>query len=282
MTLLEICIWSLIAGVGIAAMIARYVWGELRKDLANSVDHLDTANRLVATYKAKAKQAKASREFFKGHAIAGTKTIALIAAELIAAEKRAKLHCRMIDDQRLRADWMWVDLKRTRRQWLKAEDALTDQLDSRITWSACPACGRLVECTGWPCTVGTCRHCGYNILESEICISDPISQESDLIDTTWALYQAAKELHASLTRAPDKDQGRSEVNKAAKRTAQTIAAAEKAWPDIVNPPAFRPENTEIAKTMPRLPRSLGDIQRKVDDAQYNATIKGTLGQTETK
>lgn len=192
---------------------------------------------------------KKSQEFFKGHALAGVKSVALLACEIITCEKRAKLHCEMIEDNRRRAYMIWKKLQR-------AEVALTDALDHRVTWSTCPVCGRLVACTGWPWPVGTCRHCDRIITDSEICQADPIAQEHELIE--WNLYTSAHELRDALTRAPSRDLAQAELKAAIKQMGEAIDAADRAFPDIGTPPAFRPENKEVAHMLPRYPRSLGD------------------------
>lgn len=61
---------------------------------------------------------------------------------------------------------------------------------------------------------------------------------------------------------------------------RALNATGKAWPDTINPPAFKPENKKIADKLPRIPRALGshvlDAARQADEAQYAATIEGEL------
>ena len=243
MTLLQLCLWSGVAATAIGAMIAHYRWGELRKDLATAVGLLEDRTRQVDIYKGRWNTVKTSREFFKGHAIAGTKTIAALAKELIDGEKRAKLHCSMIEDQRARADGLWeilnailtetadmaVAFRLVRREYAKV-------IQGRITWSTCPVCGRLVAATGTPYPIGSCRHCHYMFTGSEICEVDPIKQESDLIETVWNLYTRGRELHRELTARP---RICLEITQREARLGHALTATEKAFPDIVNPPESR-------------------------------------------
>lgn len=240
MSIIEITLWSLAAAAAITAMIAHYLWGELRKELAAAVDSAadyrarwKNAETAAETQRRRADKRGATATRSLGIVRASIKTIARLAADLASADKRARVHCGMIARQRKRADALWA-------KYHRAEIALTDALENRIRWSTCPACGRLVAAKGYPSPVGECRFCGCTFTESAICDVDPISQESDLIDTTRALYQAAK--------------------RTAKRTAKALAAAVVAFPDIVNPPAVTAENHAW--------------KNKADAAQYAATIEG--------
>ena len=164
------------------------------------------------------------------------------------------------------------------RQMVRAEAALTDALDHRVTWSTCPVCGRLVACTGWPWSVGTCRHCNYIVAKSEVWPADPIKVEADHLAAAARLYQAGKQLHDVITDRPrvciEQTQGEARLGRA-------LDAAIEHWPDITGKdprdrdPDGMPRSTGATPNPDQTPPAV-DVQGKVDAAQYNATIKGEL------
>ena len=254
MTLLEITLWSFVAAVAIGAMIAHWKWSNLKDAFSALADTRDG-------YKHRWKNAadgwrEAERDAAAANAInrSAIKIIARMSADLIAADRRAGLHCRMMEAQRSRGDAIWRRLLRIGRQMVRAEAALADALDHRVTWSTCPVCGRLVACTGWPWSVGTCRHCNYIVAKPEVWPADPIKVEADHLAAAARLYQAGKQLHDVITNRPrvciEQTQGEARLGRA-------LDAAIKHWPDIVNPPAFRPENKTVANFSPRAPRMAG-------------------------
>ncbi len=197
-------------------------------------------------------------------------------------------------------------------QMCRAENALTDNLIHKITWSSCPKCRRLVACEGSPCAVGFCKGCGATIIESEIEPADPIQREANLIDTAFSLYQAARELLTALTRAPDIKQGQAEIKTAIASARKTMIAAERHWTkeipvrwgrtlsgQFVTPPPYKiphPDEKEAYDLHERLGMNIttvGEaiesdkqaqahvnigkgIQSAIEDAIYKATIEGLL------
>ena len=229
MTLLEITLWSFVAAVAIGAMIAHWKWSNLKNAFSALADTRDG-------YKHRWKNAaegwrEAERDAAAANATnrSAIKIIARMSADLIAADRRAGLHCRMMEAQRSRGDAIWRRLLRIGRQMVRAEAALTDALDHRVTWSTCPVCGRLVACTGWPWSVGTCRHCNYIVAKPEVWPADPIKVEADHLAAAARLYQAGKQLHDVITNRPrvciEQTQGEARLGRA-------LDAAIKHWPDI--------------------------------------------------
>ena len=273
MTAIEIIVASTALAIAILAMLADRARTIHKRDLGRHKARADHYGKLSDQYRdrwkdavnewkqAEAQYAAADRDRISARRllVAALDTIFDAGRDAgaagVAAEKRAALHCRMIEDQRRRGDSIWARLMAVGRQLVRAENALTGANENRALWSACPACGRLVECRG-PSPIGECRHCACTFTDSDICVVDPVRRESGLIDTAYALYRAGRELHASLTSGPA-----AAAAPAVKRIARFLDAAEKAWPDIINPPAG-----------PGRPLKRADP----DAAQYAATITGDI------
>jgi len=190
MTYLEITLWSGVAAVAIAAMIAHRAWRRLKRDLAESLDKVDA--QIGAVNRCRCRLIVANNQIESAYG-----TIASLAKDRIAVEKRARLHCRMIEDQRDRADAIWG-------HWAATQNDLDDAIENWIIWSTCPSCGRLVACKG-PSPIGTCRHCDHTVTKTEICPVDPIGIEGELIGTAWNLYEHGRDIHHRLTSQPRRD-----------------------------------------------------------------------------
>jgi len=118
MTYLEITLWSGVAAVAIAAMIAHRAWRRLKRDLAESLDKVDA--QIGAVNRCRCRLIVANNQIESAYG-----TIASLAKDRIAVEKRARLHCRMIEDQRDRADAIWG-------HWAATQNDLDDAIKLRL------------------------------------------------------------------------------------------------------------------------------------------------------
>lgn len=116
MTIVEITIWSIVAAAAIAAMVARWKWRAMLRDFSDMVD-----SKAAETLRA---DKMAARIAVSGGILKGAiQIIARLAADLDEAQGRAALHCRMIEDQRRRAD------------------AIRERLNTNPPANGRPACG---------------------------------------------------------------------------------------------------------------------------------------------
>ena len=263
----EIGVWSLVAGFALLAMIADAARTRHKKAYRRAAGRIAEMQRRVKSSKGLAASrgklwwtshcdlAAANRRLDEAAedivhlrarydaAIKRLEGYPAMKRDLAAARQRARLHCKMIEDQRRRADAAAEEIT---AKWIRAETAPTDALQHRTVWSACPKCGRLVPCTGYgtPSLIGQCRACGHTVLKANKATSDALDeakpQNAPTPETTLESLEAIRELWTraqNLRISLNVGISHDHAENALVWMGKALDKAAKVWPEISKPKA---------------------------------------------